>query len=115
MAVPPEELAALPEGPCRTVALRSRMMRSVTTCAQPQGHASLGLPAYVQFTSPIRRYTDLLAHWQLKVCFTCADRALATAVRAALGAVSCCSCVRCNGQPQLLCWNLAVQLPTCSN
>lgn len=67
VAVPPEELAALPEGPCRTVALRTRMMRSVTTCAQPQGHASLGLPAYVQFTSPIRRYTDLLAHWQLKV------------------------------------------------
>ena len=63
----PEELAVLPEGPCRTVALRSRMMRSVTTFAQPQPHASLGLPAYLQFTSPIRRYGDLLSHFQLKV------------------------------------------------
>ena len=62
-----EELAVLPEGPCRAVALRSRMMRSVTTFAQPQPHASLGLPAYLQFTSPIRRYVDLLSHFQLKV------------------------------------------------
>ena len=62
-----EELAALPQGPCRAVALRSRMMRSVTTFAQPQPHASLGLPAYLQFTSPIRRYVDLLSHYQMKV------------------------------------------------
>ena len=29
-------------------------------------HHSLGLDAYVQFTSPIRRYADLLAHYQIK-------------------------------------------------
>jgi exoribonuclease-2 len=29
-------------------------------------HASLGLDNYIQVTSPIRRYTDLLAHFQLK-------------------------------------------------
>ncbi|KAK2076306.1 hypothetical protein QBZ16_000830 [Prototheca wickerhamii] len=42
------------------------MMRSVTGVAAPVPHAGLGLPGYVQVTSPIRRYGDLLAHWQLK-------------------------------------------------
>jgi exoribonuclease-2 len=32
----------------------------------PSRHASLGLDAYTQVTSPIRRYTDLLTHFQLK-------------------------------------------------
>ncbi|KAK9671349.1 hypothetical protein RND81_12G023900 [Saponaria officinalis] len=29
-------------------------------------HRILGVPGYVQFTSPIRRYMDLLAHYQVK-------------------------------------------------
>ena len=32
----------------------------------PGAHAGLGVPEYVQVTSPIRRYHDMLAHWQLK-------------------------------------------------
>jgi exoribonuclease-2 len=32
----------------------------------PSRHASLGLDLYTQVTSPIRRYTDLLAHFQIK-------------------------------------------------
>jgi exoribonuclease II len=32
----------------------------------PSRHASLGLDTYTQVTSPIRRYADLLAHFQLK-------------------------------------------------
>jgi exoribonuclease-2 len=32
----------------------------------PVRHASLGLNSYIQVTSPIRRYTDLLAHFQIK-------------------------------------------------
>jgi exoribonuclease-2 len=64
--VPEEELEALPPGPCRMVALRSRMSRSVTTADQPSHHAGLGLDAYTQVTSPIRRYGDLLVHYQLK-------------------------------------------------
>jgi exoribonuclease-2 len=60
-----DELAALPPGPCRAVALRSCMTPS--TCGLvPASHASLGLDAYVQVTSPIRRYVDMLAHYQLK-------------------------------------------------
>lgn len=40
------------------------------TTAMPGAHAGLGLAAYVQVTSPIRRYADLMAHWQLKVRWT---------------------------------------------
>ncbi|CAL8468647.1 g8187 [Coccomyxa elongata] len=67
-AVLPSEadLAGVPEGPCRAVLLRSRMVRGVCTTHDALPHAGLGLPAYVQVTSPIRRYSDLLAHWQLK-------------------------------------------------
>jgi exoribonuclease-2 len=32
----------------------------------PARHAGLGLDTYTQVTSPIRRYTDLLAHFQIK-------------------------------------------------
>lgn len=66
--VPPteEEYGALPPGLSRDFLLRTRMLRSVTTAHAPSPHAGLGLGAYVQVTSPIRRYGDLLAHWQLK-------------------------------------------------
>jgi len=32
----------------------------------PARHASLGLATYTQVTSPIRRYSDLIAHFQIK-------------------------------------------------
>jgi exoribonuclease-2 len=32
----------------------------------PSRHASLGLDVYSQATSPIRRYTDMLTHFQIK-------------------------------------------------
>ena len=57
----------MPPGPCRAILQRHRMMRSITSCAGPQPHASLALPAYVQMSSPIRRHGDLLTHYQLKV------------------------------------------------
>lgn len=62
----PEYLESLPEGVCRDIAVRNCMTRSLTSVLPGNGHASLGLPAYVQFTSPIRRYSDLLAHYQIK-------------------------------------------------
>ena len=62
-----EELQAVPYGFCRDVMLRSRMVRSISSTSEAIPHAGLGLPGYVQFTSPIRRYGDMLAHWQLKV------------------------------------------------
>ena len=60
-----EELLQLPAGPTRFCAIRSCMPRSETSMS-PIRHASLGLESYVQVTSPIRRYTDLLSHFQIK-------------------------------------------------
>jgi len=64
--LPPEdELRQLPAGMVRDCAIRRCMPRSEMS-TQPNPHASLGLDAYCQVTSPIRRYTDLLAHRQIK-------------------------------------------------
>lgn len=59
----------LPKGPPRTLsemfqALKT-FQRSVIKC-EPERHYSLGLDAYSQVTSPLRRYGDLLAHQQLR-------------------------------------------------
>lgn len=62
---PYEELAQLPAGPVRFCAMRSRMPRSEMSIT-PLRHAGLGLETYTQVTSPIRRYSDLLAHFQIK-------------------------------------------------
>ena len=62
---PDEELLLLPAGPVRYCAVRRCMPRSEMGTT-PMRHASLGLDSYIQVTSPIRRYTDLLAHFQLK-------------------------------------------------
>ena len=62
---PDEELLSLPAGPVRYCAVRRCMPRSEMGTT-PMRHASLGLDSYIQVTSPIRRYTDLLAHFQLK-------------------------------------------------
>jgi exoribonuclease II len=62
---PEEELILLPAGPVRSCALRRCMPRSEIGIT-PTRHASLGLDIYTQVTSPIRRYTDLLTHFQLK-------------------------------------------------
>lgn len=62
---PQEELMLLPAGPVRACAIRRCMPRSEVSLT-PSGHASLGLETYTQVTSPIRRYSDLLAHFQIK-------------------------------------------------
>lgn len=58
------ELMALPAGPVRHAALKRCLSRGHTG-TQPSPHFSLGLDAYVQATSPIRRYGDLLVQRQL--------------------------------------------------
>jgi exoribonuclease-2 len=62
---PDEELLLLPTGWVRDSAIRRCMTRSEVSIT-PNRHATLGLDSYSQVTSPIRRYTDLLAHFQLK-------------------------------------------------
>lgn len=64
--MPPEqELLQLPPGPVRFCAMRRYMPRSEMSIT-PARHAGLGLNTYTQATSPIRRYSDLLTHFQLK-------------------------------------------------
>jgi len=60
-----EELWQLPPGPVRACAIRKCMPRSEVSLF-PNRHSSLGLATYTQVTSPIRRYADLLTHFQLK-------------------------------------------------
>ncbi len=62
---PEEELMQLPPGPVRASAIRRCMPRSEMSLT-PIRHAGLGLDTYTQATSPIRRYTDLLTHFQVK-------------------------------------------------
>jgi exoribonuclease II len=60
-----EELLLVPAGPARSVAIRRCMPKSEVGLT-PGRHASLGLDFYTQVTSPIRRYSDMLAHFQIK-------------------------------------------------
>ncbi len=62
---PPEELAQLPPGPVYSFALMRCMQRAEMSLI-PGRHTGLGLPAYTQVTSPIRRYSDLITHFQIK-------------------------------------------------
>ena len=62
---PEEELMQLPSALVRYSAIRRCMPRSEMGIT-PARHATLGLEGYSQVTSPIRRYTDLLAHFQIK-------------------------------------------------
>ncbi|KAF8402926.1 hypothetical protein HHK36_011019 [Tetracentron sinense] len=56
----------LPEGPVRSSAYVKIMRAAEMDFRKPIRHGILGIPGYVQFTSPIRRYMDLLAHYQVK-------------------------------------------------
>ncbi len=62
---PQEELAQIPAGSARSWAICRNMSRSEVSL-EPLPHAGLGLSAYVQATSPIRRYSDLIVHYQIK-------------------------------------------------
>jgi len=76
------ELGALPPGPVRHAAIKRCLSRGqVGTTATP--HFSLGLDAYVQATSPIRRYGDLVVQRQLQ-CLLEGTQPLGEAEMAAL-------------------------------
>jgi exoribonuclease-2 len=62
---PAAELDALPPGPVRHAAIKRCLSRGLTG-TRPERHFSLGLDAYVQATSPIRRYADLVVQRQLR-------------------------------------------------
>jgi exoribonuclease-2 len=61
---PKSELEALEDGAVRFAAIKRCLSRGLMGTS-PAPHFSLGLAAYVQATSPIRRYGDLLVQRQL--------------------------------------------------
>jgi exoribonuclease R len=50
---------------CRAAYMR-KFMKRVLVSSAPRAHWSLGVEHYVQWTSPLRRHSDLVVHWQLK-------------------------------------------------
>jgi exoribonuclease-2 len=52
-----------------------RCMRPRNLSAKPGAHAGLGLAGYTQVTSPLRRYTDLVCHQQIR-SFLCGQKTL---------------------------------------
>lgn len=59
------QLAACSPGAVRNGVIKACLQPS-SSGTRPRPHSSLGLAAYVQVTSPIRRFTDMLAHHQLR-------------------------------------------------
>lgn len=55
----------LPAGPARSAAIVKTLRAAEFNFRNPIRHGVMGIPGYVQFTSPIRRYIDLLAHYQV--------------------------------------------------
>ena len=64
-----KEILSFPEGLPRTFAMLRRM-RSGNITTYPEPHFGLGLPMYVQATSPIRRYSDIICQRQVKAFLT---------------------------------------------
>lgn len=62
---PPLPAEDLPDGLAGHFAQRKLMQRSQQSSV-PGAHVGLGLPLYVQCTSPLRRYLDLVTHQQLR-------------------------------------------------
>lgn len=62
---PLEELERLPWGPVRDYAICRCMQRGELRVGAGR-HGGLGLEGYAQATSPIRRYSDLIVHFQIK-------------------------------------------------
>jgi exoribonuclease-2 len=63
-----QALVDVPEGPAKDFTARSKLKKS-TMSFEPHYHAGLGLDAYIQATSPIRRYLDLCHQRQFLAFF----------------------------------------------
>ena len=74
---PPADLAAMYA--CRRRFKPSRLI------GEPAPHAGLGLPLYTRVTSPLRRYSDLLVHQQLRAWLRQVPVLAADAVTARIG------------------------------
>lgn len=62
---PPDHPLPVGDGPASSWAIKRLMKRAAFTLG-PQPHFGLGLAAYCQCTSPLRRYFDLVNHQQIR-------------------------------------------------
>ncbi len=83
-----EPVEAADQQPVSLAAMYSlrRSMRARQYSSQPGPHGGLGLEVYVQATSPMRRYLDLVAHQQLRAWLRGGDPLDAQAIVARVGA-----------------------------
>lgn len=72
-----QELLSIPEGLSRSAHLRGLLSKGEVNCTAAIPHSGLGLQGYVQFTSPIRRYGDMLAHYQVRGIVHCPSECVA--------------------------------------
>lgn len=63
---PPTKIFPFEEGDWVNLFKQRRYMRRAEASVTPSPHFGLGLHAYLQMTSPLRRYSDLAVHRQLK-------------------------------------------------
>ena len=82
---PPAPLDDIPPGLAGMFARRKTLRRSAYH-ATPGPHHGLGLPLYVQATSPLRRYLDLVVHQQLRAAWRHAETLDAQEVLERVGA-----------------------------
>ena len=84
----PGEVEGTLEGMAGYFAQRKLMQRSQQSSA-PGAHAGLGMGLYVQGTSPLRRYLDLVVHQQLRAWLRGDGLLDGTAVMERVGAAGC--------------------------
>ena len=66
-AVPSQKATSLPEDVLRAIQYRNTELRMKGfSYSRPVAHQILPLEAYMQVTSPLRRFDDLLNHWQIE-------------------------------------------------
>jgi exoribonuclease-2 len=70
---PPDEPLGIPETRAQMFATR-RLLKRSRYKTTPGPHSGLGVPAYTQVTSPLRRYLDLVGHQQLRAFLSGAPR-----------------------------------------
>lgn len=63
---PPGKVFPISDGDWVSLFRQRRYMRKGEVTVHPSPHHGLGLPVYLQMTSPIRRFSDLVIHRQLK-------------------------------------------------
>ncbi|KAL1954027.1 hypothetical protein VTO42DRAFT_1805 [Malbranchea cinnamomea] len=65
-ALPPEDPSLAPRQAVKSSALSLATLPRAFASSKPTAHVALGMDQYTKCTSPLRRYADMLAHWQIE-------------------------------------------------